>query len=800
MSLVDQHPRSEELEAFALGRLEDDLFAAVEEHVAGCSDCEAVVSRIAGDTFTALLQSAQSLSDTPKPLAEATFVEEIRGESGATSAWATAGDEGPADLPAALVSSPRYLPVRLLGHGGMGTVWLAEHRVMRRQVAVKAIRPEFMAKAGAVERFRREAQAAARLNHPNIVAAFDAEQAGDTHLLAMEYIEGINLADELHQRGPLPVAEACDVVRQAAVGLQHAFSCGLIHRDLKPHNLMRTADGTVKILDFGLAVLADAGEQEGGLTGQNVVLGTPDYIAPEQAEDSHAVDVRSDIYSLGCTLYHLLTGRVPFPGDSVLRKLDAHRKLEPEPLRTLRPEVPAELAAVVARMMAKSPADRYQTPAEVAAVLAPFAAGTTPVRKRPRPWVTVAALLCAGLIAAAGVVYYIKTDNGTIEIRTDDENVKIIAERNGKQVTVLDPKSKQTWVVDTGAWTLRLDGAPDGLKIEIPDKFTLKRGDNQIVTVRRVKGAERIVVKPADEEKVGEVRRFAGHTQAVWGVAFSPDGRYALSTSSDWGIRLWNLKSGKEVRSYLEHTDHTHAVAFSPDGSEFLSCGQDRTIRHCNVATGKELNRAELGTEMLADVVLSPDGKLALVASFDKTLYLWDVKDWKEIRRFEGHTGQVQRVVFSADGRRALSAGWDKTLRLWDVETGKELKCFEGHEGYVIGVALSPDGRLALSGGHGDKPLRLWDVATGKELRQFEGHKDDVGGVAFSPDGRLALSGSADCSVRLWEVGTGKELHRFDGHQAGVYSVAFSPDGHYALSSSGDRTMRLWRLPDLQNR
>jgi WD40 repeat protein len=298
-----------------------------------------------------------------------------------------------------------------------------------------------------------------------------------------------------------------------------------------------------------------------------------------------------------------------------------------------------------------------------------------------------------------------------------------------------------------------------------------------------------------DAEKVGEVRRFVGHTSVVWCVALSPDGRYALSGGYD-ATRLWDLQTGLEIRSY---PGSVHSVAFFPDGREFLTCGNPGSIDYWQIETGKQLHSADLhGADpdgALADVAVSPDGLLALVAHHDKTLHLWDVKNWKEIRRFEGHTEWVRRVVFSADGRHALSGAPDKTARLWDVKTGTQLKCFKGHQGHVIGVALSPDGRLALSSSFGE--MILWDIASEQELRRFEGHTGEVCGVAFSPDGRYALSGGGDHSVRLWEVATGKELHRFDGHEAMVASVVFSRDGRYALSGSHDKTVRLWRLPDL---
>jgi serine/threonine-protein kinase len=277
-----------------------------------------------------------------------------------------------------LVLGP-YLLLERLGEGGMGQVFKARHQKLERVVALKVIRKERLAHPDAVRRFHREVRAAAQLSHLHVVHAYDADEVGGTHFFAMEYVEGTDLAALCKQRGPLPVREACEYVRQAALGLQHAHERGLVHRDVKPSNLLLAArDQVVKVLDMGLARLADRGgetDSTSALTAEGAVMGTPDYLAPEQTLDSHTVDIRADLYSLGCTLYYLLSGRVPFPGGSLGQKLIRHQLREPESVEQLRPEVPAAVAAVVRKLMAKKPEERYQTPAEAAAALAAVLAG-----------------------------------------------------------------------------------------------------------------------------------------------------------------------------------------------------------------------------------------------------------------------------------------------------------------------------------------------------------------------------------------------------------------------------------------
>jgi serine/threonine protein kinase len=279
-----------------------------------------------------------------------------------------------------------YVLIERLGGGGMGEVFKARNWKLGKTVALKVVRKERIADKGAVQRFQREIRAAAQLTHPNIVRAYDADQVGGTHLLVMEYVAGTDLSKLVKAHGPLPMDQACDFIRQAAAGLQHAFERGMVHRDIKPHNLLlsvaggpssgapgRGDRGQIKILDMGLARLAQAhddGQSSSAMTQEGAIMGTPDYIAPEQARESHTVDIRADLYSLGCTFFYLLTGSVPFPKGSLIQKLARHQFDEPPAVEALRPEVAPPIAAIVRKLMAKLPQERYQTPAELIDALA----------------------------------------------------------------------------------------------------------------------------------------------------------------------------------------------------------------------------------------------------------------------------------------------------------------------------------------------------------------------------------------------------------------------------------------------
>ncbi len=352
------HPNRDELSAFVGGKLAAADHERVESHVAECDSCCEVLRSLPQESLVRHMRPA----DTSAGIEE-------------TQPGVTAETRGtrrqPSALPVELIDHPRYRIVKPLGAGGMGVVYQAEHRLMKRPVALKVINQKLVTNRVAIERFHLEVRAAAKLAHRNIVTAYDAEQAGDLHFLVMEFVEGTSLSDLVARRGQLSVLHACNYVMQAAQGLQHAAGQGMVHRDIKPQNLMRTPQGTVKILDFGLARLANEIDAA-RLTRAGVALGTADYIAPEQVEDSRNVDTRADIYSLGCTLYYLLAARVPFPSGTLVDKVLAHLNQAPDSLASLRSDLPTGLIEVVERMMAKQAADRYQTPAEVVEALKPF--------------------------------------------------------------------------------------------------------------------------------------------------------------------------------------------------------------------------------------------------------------------------------------------------------------------------------------------------------------------------------------------------------------------------------------------
>jgi formylglycine-generating enzyme required for sulfatase activity len=433
----------------------------------------------------------------------------------------------------------------------MGTVFLARNTLMGRMEVLKVVSGHLVNRRGVIDRFLGEIRNAAKLLHPNIVAAYTAIQLGESLVLAMEYVEGLDLSRLVKAKGPLPVANACSYVHQAALGLQHAHEHGMVHRDIKPSNLMLAKQGNrgvVKVLDFGLAKITSEGAVDGGLTHEGQMLGTPDYIAPEQISNARRADIRADIYSLGCTLYYLLTGKPPFQGDSLYDILQAHHSTDAAPLNLVRPEVPVELAALVAKMMAKEPARRFQEPKEVAQALLPFFKKGGVVGQGPKPEVSRGVQPDA---RAAGLAAVAAPRTGAAEPERPDlvlEGLIDLRERHPLADTALDgparatekhgepglrivpaagahgwPRRPRWWAVAgllllglvvVGALILRvrtsggvivLEGVPEDAVVEVDgDRITIAPAAGRPIEIEAAAGKHGVVVKRGKDLLLGE--------------------------------------------------------------------------------------------------------------------------------------------------------------------------------------------------------------------------------------------------------------------------------------------------------
>ncbi len=502
------HVSEEQLREYGMGQLTADGSTVVEVHLATCVECRDRVASLSGDHFVKRLQLAVVDAPTRKP-------DGVDSNSAASDVPRSTVEFHPAtNVPPELLELHDYTDIRELDKGGMGVVYLAKNITMDRDEVLKVVNKTLLERSGSLERFTREIRAAAKLNHPNVVTAYSSKLVGEMLVLSMEYVAGQNLSKVVKDDGPLTIAKACYYVLQAARGLQHAHDRGLVHRDIKPSNMMLVRDGkrlTVKVLDFGLAKSMNKASLQGEITGSGTMLGTPTYMAPEQIRNSSTVDIRADIYALGCTLFYLLTGKPPFIADTIVGVLFAHVNDAPPVLHDLRADVPNALSAVAAKMLAKDPAARYQTPEEVVKALTPFVrrpnttdaaatvdtlgpreteelSGTIPLELEPplevstprrSRWLLrgVAVLVLAGLIAG-GVVLRLPTPNGTIELTNlaDDAVVQV----DGEIVKV-------TWAAGKESASIRVRTGTHQLEI--------KQGDTTIVS-------QAITIEQAGVEKV----------------------------------------------------------------------------------------------------------------------------------------------------------------------------------------------------------------------------------------------------------------------------------------------------------
>lgn len=811
MSAPDPHPSATLLTDFLLGKLSDHESGELETHLTDCHDCQfRAATLLPEDTLVSLLAAAGTRDTGERSTGTATLTVVTPDEVAVTEAY-QAPAAPPANTPPELTGHPRYRIVCSLGAGGMGAVWLAEHTVMGRAVALKVIRPEFLSRPGAVERFRREVRAAAQLHHPNIITAFDADEAGGAHFLVMEYVPGEPLSDVV-RRGPFPVVEACRACRDAALGLAHAHAAGFVHRDIKPGNLIRATDGTVKVLDFGLVTMGASGE---GLTGEQIVMGTPDYIAPEQAEDARSADARSDVYSLGCTLHHLLAGRVPYPGGSALQKLDAHRDPGRQPGSI--PEIPAALAAVLAKMTAKNPANRYPTTLAVAAALEPFcsatgAVGPPPRRPRRRVVVALALLVLAGL-AAGGVLYKIERDNEVITIEADDPDIEIVMKRNGELVRIVDRKTDKSWELDTKKLRLSPGGA---LTIDLPggEPLVIRRnGDVAVVIRRQVKPAPAIppAAKPPAPATIPVLKAYRvlkGHTELVRSAIFSADGKTVYSCGDDGFVIVWDVETGRETARF-GHRGRAMNAALVDGGRTLLVGVQPKglggslsSLIAWDLTTGKEAAPfpKPQKPERLSHVVGSPNGKQAAVLLLDGTVQVWDIAGRKLLRTWNAKGPLVganyyYHCAWSPDGRHIAVAG-DNGLSVWVAETGTLVHRFPLFPTGLTGCGFTPDGRWVLASAW-DGMIRGFDLTNWQRVAEFPASKyaGTVGATrwAVTPNSRYWVGGCLiEGTVR--DLVTDRIVARLEGHELVIHCFSVSADGTLAVSVSDDKTVRVWRL------
>ncbi len=731
-----------------------------------------------------------------------------------------------------------------LGHGGMGSVYKARQRNLKRIVALKMIRPGARADPRYLARFRTEAEAVARLQHPNIAQIYDVGEREGVPYLVLEYVDGDSLSRRLAGK-PQPARQAAELVATLAGAIQYAHARGVVHRDLKPDNILvqrgkgewprgngNQPDGSFrpevipKITDFGLAKLL---EDDAGQSLPGTIVGTPSYMAPEQAEGKgQEVGPAADTYALGVILYEMLTGGPPFKGISVLDTLQQVRSAEPIPPSRLVANIPRDLETICLKAMARAPAGRYASAGALAEDLARFLRGE-PIRARPMAWRERAWRwgrrnpARAGLAAAAAVLLATVVV-ASVLVAAASRGKERARHREGlvQQIQLVqysvrpDGWSDEVWKLTAEAARLRKDLALRTLAAAGCaglDARPAKHLENARVSSLAFDDAGRRLLVGARDHRGGEPLEGArlwdldtGHLvvsqQGGPGpVAFARDGTpLQLVPRGRDAVLLWDLSKQRLVREYHLGPPLPEPSPLLPNerGSPVLALSRDAGVAALGAPGGIAVWDAGSGREVFrvshpaGALALAPGGNLLAVADARGRIATWRLPEGKSERTWEIGAVTVHCLSFSPDGKRLAVGDSAGAVTVWDVRAGLPVAYCRGSHHAVYALAFSPDGTLLASGGGG--PARLWDAATGRLLLSLR-TTGLIAALAFAPDGRrLVVGARRPARVTVWDLEGGRGIDTLYGLTSQAARLGFSEDGRLLAALGHDGQIAVWDL------